>query len=119
MRKGNYRHLIGCASAPLADGGAQAAAVRDKLQGYMADERYRVYPHLPFQHQGIERAASAELPPLIKGYLRLGGKICGEPALDPEFNTADFLVWVSLDDIPPKYARHFELLAMQGEAATV
>jgi putative hemolysin len=119
MRKGNYRHLIGCASAHLADGGAQAAAVRDKLQAYLADEEYRVFPHLPFQHQGIERDPTAELPPLIKGYLRLGGRICGEPAFDPEFNTADFLVWVSLDDIPPKYARHFELLAMQGEAATV
>ncbi|NBU99025.1 MAG: GNAT family N-acetyltransferase, partial [Spirochaetia bacterium] len=32
------------------------------------------------------------IPPLIKGYLRLGAKICGEPALDLEFGTTDFFI---------------------------
>ena len=117
MRRGRYRHLIGCASAPLADGGMQAAGLRDKLQPYLAEPEYRVFPRLPFPHERIARPASVDLPPLIKGYLRLGAKVCGEPAWDPDFNSADFLIWLSLDNLQPRYARHFDLLASQGEAA--
>jgi putative hemolysin len=119
MRKGRYQHLIGCASAPLADGGAQAAALRDKLQPYLCEPQYRVIPHLPFPHARIVRAAALEIPPLIKGYLRVGAKVCGEPAWDPDFNTADFFMWLSLENLQPRYARHFDLLASQAQLATV
>jgi putative hemolysin len=111
MKSGGYRHLIGCASAPLADGGRQAASLRDELQKYLTDAEYRVFPRLAFPHERIERAATSEMPPLIKGYLRLGARVCGEPAWDPDFNTADFLIWLSLDHLNARYARHFDLLA--------
>jgi len=114
MRSAGYLHLIGCASAALADGGMQAASLRDELQRYMAGPEYRVFPRLPFPHDRIPRAVSFEVPPLIKGYLRLGAKVCGEPAWDPDFNTADFLVWVSLGALNRRYARHFDLLAAQA-----
>jgi putative hemolysin len=114
MRRFGYRHLIGCASASLADGGMQAARLRDEVQTRLTSPEYRVFPRLPFPHERIERAAHYEMPPLIKGYLRLGAQICGEPAWDPDFNTADFLVWLSLDNLNTRYARHFELLARQG-----
>jgi putative hemolysin len=39
--------------------------------------------------------------------LRLGAKVCGNPAWDPDFNTADFLTMLRLDDIHPRYAKHF------------
>jgi putative hemolysin len=119
MRKGRYQHLIGCASASLADGGGQAAALRDQLQPYVCDPEHRVVPHRPFAHAAIARPGKAELPPLIKGYLRLGARICGEPAFDADFNTADFLIWLSLENIQPRYARHFDLLAAQAELVTV
>lgn len=119
MKKGGYRHLIGCASAPLADGGQQAAKLRDELQRYLTDPEYRVFPRLPFPHERMPRAATIEIPPLIKGYVRLGAKVCGEPAWDPDFNSADFLIWLSLDNINPRYARHFDLLAAQGAAASI
>jgi putative hemolysin len=117
MKAGGYSHLIGCASVPLADGGHTAARVRLELQGYLTDPEYRVFPLHPFPYQRIEPAARREMPPLLKGYLRIGSKICGEPAWDPDFNSADFLVWLSLANLHPRYARHFELLAAQGEAA--
>jgi putative hemolysin len=117
MRKGRYQHLIGCASASLYDGGGQAAALRDRLQPYLCDANLRARPHLPFAHEGLARPAAVEIPPLIKGYLRLGAKVCGEPALDPDFNTADFLIWLSLENLQPRYARHFDLLAAQAEVA--
>jgi putative hemolysin len=44
---------------------------------------------------------------LLKGYLRLGAKICGAPAWDPDFNTADFLTLLRISEIGDRYARHF------------
>lgn len=118
MKDGGYRHLIGCASAPLADGGRHAARLRDDVQKHLAGTEYHVFPRVAFPHQRIERAMTAEMPPLIKGYLRLGAKVCGEPAWDPDFNTADFLIWLSLDNLSPRYARHFDLLAQQARQVT-
>lgn len=110
MRSNGYRHMIGCASASLADGGAQASALRDSLQDYLAEPEYRVFPRVPFPHERFQRPGQCEMPPLIRGYIRLGARICGEPAWDPDFNTADFLVWLSLERLNPRYARHFDLL---------
>ncbi len=117
MKAGGYSHLIGCASVPLNDGGQTAARVRLDVQSYLTDPEYRVFPHHPFPFDRIQPAATREMPPLLKGYLRIGSRICGEPAWDPDFNSADFLVWLSLANLHPRYARHFELLAAQGEAA--
>lgn len=111
MKAGGYRHLIGCASVPLADGGHGASRVRLDLQRWLTDPEYRVFPKLPFPYSRIDPAPSCEMPPLIRGYLRVGARICGDPAWDPDFNSADFLVWLSLDNIGARYARHFELLA--------
>jgi putative hemolysin len=47
-------------------------------------------------------------PPLIRGYLRLGAYICGEPAWDSTFNTADMLVLLPFSRMNPKYAAHFQ-----------
>jgi putative hemolysin len=118
MKAGGYRHLIGCASAPLTDP-HQTARLRDDLQPYLAAPEYRAFPRLPFPHEKLERATAAEMPPLIKGYLRVGARVSGEPAWDPDFNCADFLLLLSLDQLTGRYARHFDLLAdaaMPGSA---
>jgi putative hemolysin len=44
---------------------------------------------------------------LLKGYLRLGAYICGEPAWDPEFNTADLLILLPMSRMSSRYAKHF------------
>ncbi|WDZ85091.1 GNAT family N-acetyltransferase [Micromonospora cathayae] len=53
---------------------------------------------------GVERPA---MPPLLRGYLRLGAWVCGEPAYDPDFAVADFYVLLSLDRMNPRHLRHF------------
>ena len=111
MKTNGYRYLVGCASTPLADGGMRAAFVRDSVQRHLTPPEYRVFPHLRFPHEQIARVGYGELPPLIKGYLRLGAHVCGEPAWDPAFNTADFPVLLALDRLERRYARHFDLLA--------
>jgi putative hemolysin len=55
----------------------------------------------------LDQNASPLLPPLIKAYLRVGAWVCGEPAWDPDFNTADLLMMLPLSQIDQRYARHF------------
>ena len=109
MKTNRYSHAVGCASVTLADGGRLAAFVRDEAQRHLAPLDYRVFPRVPFPHEQIERAAPAELPPLIRGYLRAGARVCGEPAWDPQFGTADFPMLVTVDNVNRRFARHFEL----------
>ena len=54
------------------------------------------------------RTALALLPPLIKGYIRLGGFVGEGAVVDPEFNTTDIAVIVKTDLITEKYLRHYE-----------
>ena len=61
-----------------------------------------------------ERALKKCIPPLFKGYLRLGGLVCGQPALDSEFGTIDFFIMVDTTRIPDRYVRHFNYIRNIG-----
>jgi len=55
------------------------------------------------------RAALAALPPLIKGYLRLGGLVGEGAVIDPQFNTTDVCIIVVTDRVTDKYFNHYRL----------
>ncbi|GIH09541.1 hypothetical protein Rhe02_76080 [Rhizocola hellebori] len=109
LERFGYRWLGGCASVPLADGGAQAAAVWDLVsRKHLSPLPLRVKPHLPWVAPTPEKAgALSDVPSLLRGYLRLGAWVCGEPAYDPAFGCADFYVLLGLDRINPRYLQHF------------
>jgi putative hemolysin len=108
MKKEHCQYLIGCASVSLADGGHNAAALYHALHdANLAPPEYRVVPHLPFPTQEREAGHIAQVPPLIKGYLRSGAWICGEPAWDPDFHSADFFMMLPLAKLDSRYARHY------------
>jgi putative hemolysin len=52
---------------------------------------------------------AVEPPALIKGYLRLGARVLGAPAWDPDFNTADLPMLLRVDDMPSRYKKHFSV----------
>lgn len=107
MHLTGYRYLVGCASIPIDDGGGNAAAFWDLAQTkHMVDGRRRCTPRHPFDTR-VPRPARPVIPPLLKGYLRLGAQVCGPPALDPDFGCADFLVLLDLDGADPRYLRYF------------
>ena len=54
------------------------------------------------------RKAVAALPPLIKGYLRLGGFVGDGAVIDHDFNTTDIGIVVKTDLVTRKYYRHYE-----------
>ena len=55
----------------------------------------------------MPEAISINWPPLLKAYLRLGAKVCGDPCLDKAFGVADFFILLDVKDLNPRYARHF------------
>jgi putative hemolysin len=54
------------------------------------------------------KRALAGLPPLVKGYLRLGGFVGDGAVVDRQFNTTDVCIVVKTDLITRKYLRHYE-----------
>ncbi|MEE8270328.1 MAG: GNAT family N-acyltransferase [Alphaproteobacteria bacterium] len=55
------------------------------------------------------KAALGALPPLIKGYLRLGGFVGDGAVIDYQFQTTDVCVVVKTDLVTEKYYRHYGL----------
>lgn len=98
-----YDYVIGCVSVPIGSGtggvpGSQLRGVRDViLDRHAAPPEYRVRPHRPVRVAGralddIPAPPRPSVPPLMRGYLRLGAQVCGEPAHDPDFGAGDFCV---------------------------
>lgn len=108
MLKNGYEIMLGCASIPMADGGHFAVSLYNSLESsQMAPTEFHAFPRLPLPLDKLNGGLTVEPPPLIKGYLKLGAKICSAPAWDPDFNTADLLTMLRLSDINPRYAKHF------------
>lgn len=111
MLENRYDYLIGCASVNLADGHGNAIAVyREMLSTNLAPDEYRVFPREPYpvdRFSAIEPMLAARVPPLLKGYARLGAWICGAPAWDADFNTADLFVLLPIARLPISYTKHF------------
>jgi putative hemolysin len=108
MLRNEYRYLIGCASIGMADGGHNAANLFvQQIDNNLAPLEYRVFPRHPLPFERLVTGHAADVPPLLKGYLRAGAWICGEPAWDPDFNTADLPLMLPMDRLSPRYAKHF------------
>jgi putative hemolysin len=53
------------------------------------------------------------IPPLFKGYLRMGAKICSEPVFDADFGTIDFLILLDTGRLPERYQKHFNVVSAE------
>lgn len=54
-----------------------------------------------------KRSALHQLPPLIKGYLRLGAKIAPQAVIDHDFGTIDVLIMLPVEFLNPRYVNHY------------
>ena len=112
MARNQLDTMIGCASIPIMQGdvfsGDVAASLwRQMRERHLAPIEYQVRPRLPLPLERLNDQLEVEPPALIKGYLRLGSKVLGPPAWDPDFNTADLPMMMRLTDLHPRYRRHF------------
>jgi putative hemolysin len=104
--------MIGCASIPMLHNGVVsgdlAASIWHQLkQTHLAPIECHVLPRLPLPVDELDQTLRTEPPALIKGYLRLGAKVLGAPAWDPDFNTADLPMMMRIADMPARYRKHF------------
>ena len=109
MLSSGCRYLVGCASISLDDGGGQASMLESLVQQrYWAPPEWQCRPRRPVPTPtNPDRPDRLTIPPLLHGYFRLGAVICGPPAHDPQFRTADFLVLLDLHQADPRYLRRF------------
>jgi putative hemolysin len=108
MTRYGYEYIVGCASVGMAEGGHAAASIhRQLVEHHLAPIEWRVTPRTRLPLESLDDGSVANLPPLIKGYTRMGAMICGEPAWDPDFNTADMLMLLPMAQLNRGYARRF------------
>ena len=116
MGRNKLDTMIGCASIPMQHSGLQGAAHsgqaaasiwRQVRQTHLAPIEYQVTPRLALPVDRLDDSLNIEPPALIKGYLRLGAKVLGAPAWDPDFNSADLPMMMRIADLPPRYQKHF------------
>jgi putative hemolysin len=112
MVRNRLECMIGCASIPLLHNGRISGDLASSIwakvsQNQGVDPAFAVWAHTPLPVDQFDQTLDVEPPALIKGYLRLGARVLGAPAWDPDFNTADLPMLMRIEDIPPRYRKHF------------
>ena len=111
----NIDILFGCASLPGTDPATMASPLSFLHHNHLAPPAMRPVA-LPARDVSMDRmakeagdnkAAMRDLPPMIKGYLRLGGVVGDGAVIDYDFNTVDVLVYVDMRRVSEKYYRHY------------
>jgi putative hemolysin len=130
-----YDYVTGCVSVPIgpdtgpetgseADAdvpGSQLRGVRDFiLSRHAAPPEYQVRPYRPVRINGkalddIAAPTRPTVPALMRGYLRLGAQVCGEPAHDPDFGVGDFCVLLDKDRADTRYLRRLRSVSAATE----
>jgi len=110
MKRNNLDTMIGSASIPMLKHDLNmevASQVWNYVKTHhMAPIDFHVRARSPLQLQSVTTNSDIELPSLIKAYLRLGAKVIGSPAWDPNFNTVDLPMMMRVADLKPKYHKH-------------
>jgi putative hemolysin len=124
----DYDYVTGCVSVPVVVAGeppgTQIRGVRDFVtRRHAAAAEYQVRPYRPVVIDGrpldeIAPPARPVIPPLMRGYLRLGAQICGEPAHDPDFGVGDFPALLHKRQADTRYLRRLRSISAATEAAS-
>jgi putative hemolysin len=124
-----YDYVTGCVSVPTHPNepasapGSQIRGVRDfVLRRHAAAPEHTVYPYRPVVLDGlglddIAPPARPTIPPLMRGYLRLGARVCGEPAHDPEFGVGDFPALLDKRQADTRYLTRLRSVSAASEMA--
>jgi putative hemolysin len=107
--------MIGCASFEGTDPEAHAMALSFLHHHALAPPEWRCRAHdrlyIPMNRLPREKVdtklALKTLPPLIKGYLRLGAFVGDGAVIDRQFGTTDVLIVLPVENIDPRYFDHF------------
>jgi len=120
----NVGLMFGCASLHGVDPEALALPLSYLHHFHQAPEALcpRALPNLSVDMDFMpadeidQKAALAALPPLVKGYLRLGGFVGDGAVVDRQFNTTDVCIVVKTDEVNDRYYKHYERDAPEDRA---
>lgn len=121
-----YEYVTGCVSVPTHPAGEQPGSalrgVRDfVLRRHGAPAEHTVRPYRPVIIDGrgldeIDPPARVAVPALMRGYLRLGAQVCGEPAHDPDFGVGDFPALLDKRRADVRYLKRLRSVSQASEA---
>jgi len=132
MDRYDYDYVTGCVSVPISgesDGsdaeapGTQLRGVRDfVLKRHAAPAQFRVHPRRPVIVDGralddIAPPSRPTIPALMRGYLRLGAQVCGEPAHDPDFGVGDFCILLDKRQADIRYLKRLRSVSAATQMA--
>lgn len=108
--------MFGCGSLPGTDPDALAVPLSYLYHNHMAppERRVRALPGRYVEMNRLPKEAISPrdglrtLPPLIKGYLRLGGYVGDGAVIDPEFKTVDCFIMVPCDTLTERYIARYQ-----------
>ena len=120
MKQSQAQWAFGCSSIPMDEIDQMHKIGARLIRDHLVDEKYLIEPKKPFVHEklsfkkelkgnfsSLAEDMKVKIPPLLKGYLKLGAKICGAPSWDEEFKTLDFFTLLSIEDMNPQFLKRF------------
>lgn len=112
LTESRKRYFFGCCSLSSQDFTEGQKAYRQLVRDGFLHADLHVSPrkdYLPVPDDFLteDDGQDTKIPKLFETYLRIGAKICGEPVIDRNFKTIDFLVIVDTQNLPEKYFRMF------------
>jgi L-ornithine Nalpha-acyltransferase len=111
----NVSHMFGCASLHCSEI-EEVQPIYSYLRAHhFAPEEYRVRPlascRMEIRDEADDKVDGREvmrkIPPIMRGYLRTGAVVCGPPAYDVEFGTADVFVLLEMEKMAGRYKQHY------------
>ena len=122
--RSGFRYLAGCVSLENMEPAAgwalyeylkEAGKISDEVFGEPLEKCRMARPDKKEIDRYLEDHSLIRslIPPLFKGYLRLGANICGEPVFDRDFGTIDFLILLDVAKLPSRYSKHFNVASVE------
>ncbi len=122
----NVGYMFGCASLPGTDPAEHAEALSYLYHEFRVPDRFQVRAQ-PDQYVDMNmipadkldvRQARRKLPPLVKGYLRLGCFIGDGAVIDRQWGSTDVFILLPVERITARYQQHFDLVSEAAESVS-
>ena len=111
------KYMVGCSSFHTNEKHEINEAVAYLKKKHWAHESAQVKPTKKYIYKNYvknwvlqdSKMAFQKLPTILKGYLRLGARICSVPAWDDEFSTIDILIFLETSRFTERYKKRFQI----------
>lgn len=100
-------YLFGCASIGLDDEDEALRIMQTIEERYLTAPDLRVESRKSFPRRAVDPEGRCRMPPLVKAYVSLGARSCGEAFWDEEFHCVDVFMLLNIKELHPRYRRRF------------